>query len=218
MEPVRFATEDGISLEGELRLPEGAPLASAVICHAHPRHGGSKDHPILWAIRADLASRGFAILAFNFRGTMGSAGTFGGGRSETRDVAAAIAHVRAEGDGPTLVVGWSFGASVALREALEDERVDALALLGFPITHDLDLPATPGASELRLFRRPVLLLGGEHDAYSPPERLRALGASLPRAEIEVLDGTDHYLWRREKEAAAIVGGFAVRALGLDREG
>ena len=29
---------------------------SAVICHAHPRHGGSKDHPILWAIRNELAA------------------------------------------------------------------------------------------------------------------------------------------------------------------
>jgi pimeloyl-ACP methyl ester carboxylesterase len=107
---------------------------------------------------------------------------------------------------------------VALREALEDERVAALALLGFPITHDLDLPATPSASELRLLRRPVLFLGGEHDAYSPPDGVRALAASLPRAEVEILDGTDHYLWRREKEAAAALGAFAVRALGLDGGG
>ena len=218
MEPVRFATEDGVSLEGELRLPDGAPVASAVICHAHPRHGGSKDHPILWAMRTELASRRFAVLAFNFRGTMGSGGTYGGGRSEVRDVAAAIDRIRAAGDGPTLVAGWSFGANVAVREALEDERVGALALLGFPITHDLDLPATPAAPELRAFRRPVLFLGGEHDAYSPPDALRSLAASFPRAEVEVLDGTDHYLWRRETEAASIVGAFAGRALGLEDEG
>jgi alpha/beta superfamily hydrolase len=185
-----------------------------VLCHAHPRFGGSKDHPILWAIRNELASRGFAVLAFNFRGTMGSGGTYGGGRLEPRDGAAAIDLVRGESDGPTLVAGWSFGANVAMHEALEDERVAALALLGFPVTHDLDIPDPPTETELRAFRRPVLFVGGEHDAYSPPDGLRTLSASLPRAEVEIIEGTDHYLWRHEKLAAEIVGGFAVRALGL----
>ena len=83
MEPVRFPTSDGVSLEGELRPPEGPPVGSAVICHAHPRHGGSKDHPILWAIRNELAQRGFAVLSFNFGGTTRSGGTHGEGRTES---------------------------------------------------------------------------------------------------------------------------------------
>ena len=213
MEPIRFSTEDGVSLEGELRLPEDARRGSAVLCHAHPRHGGSKDHPILWAIRNDLAHRGFAVLGFNFRGTMGSAGTYGGGRAEIRDLSAAIARVRDEAEGPTLVCGWSFGANVALREALDDERVGALALIGLPLRHDLDIPPIPTPSELRLLRRPVLLLSGETDEYSPEEDLRAVAAVLPAAEVVTLPGTDHYLWRREKEAAELVGAFADRLLG-----
>jgi hypothetical protein len=208
MEPIRFATQDAVSLEGELRRPEGETRATAVICHAHPRYGGSKDHPILWAIRNDLAHRGFAVLAFNFRGTMQSGGTYGGGRAEVKDVDAAIARVREESAGPTVVCGWSFGASVALRQALDDERVAALVLVGYPLEPDVEIPPMPSASELRLLRRPVLLLSGEADPYSPPEELRALGAALPRAQVEVLAGTDHYLWRREREAAAIVGAFA----------
>jgi alpha/beta superfamily hydrolase len=70
VEPIRFPTEDGVSLEGELRMTEGRARGSAVICHAHPKHGGSKDHPILWAVRNELAHRGFAVLSFNFRGTV----------------------------------------------------------------------------------------------------------------------------------------------------
>jgi alpha/beta superfamily hydrolase len=210
MEPVRFRTEDGVSLEGELRMPEGGSRGSAVLCHAHPRHGGSKDHPILWAVRNELAHRGDAVLAFNFRGTMGSAGTYGAGHAETKDVSAAIGRVREASDGPTIVVGWSFGANVALREALDDPRVAALALVGLPLRHDLDIPPTPGPAELRPFRRPVLLLSGEHDAYSPETDLRELAAAFPNAEVTIVAGTDHYLWRREREAAAIVGAFAER--------
>ena len=212
MEPLRFTTEDGISLEGELRRPETAPRGSAVICHAHPRHGGSKDHPILWAARNELAHRGFVVLAFNFRGTMGSAGTYAGGRSETKDVAAAIGRARQEAEGPTVVVGWSFGANVALREALEDERVAALALVGLPLEHSLDIPGVPSPAELRPFRRPVLLLAGEHDGFVPEPRLRELASAFPNAEVAIVAGTDHYLWRHEREAAATVGGFAERVL------
>jgi alpha/beta superfamily hydrolase len=217
VEPVRFSTDDGVSLEGEIRLPEGGPRGSAVLCHAHPRFGGSKDHPILWALRGELARRGLAILAFNFRGTMGSAGSFGAGRTEVRDVAAAISRVREAASGPTVVAGWSFGANVALREALDDDRVGALALIGFPLTHDLDLAPTPTASEMRSLRRPVLLLSGETDVYSPPERLREIAASFRDATVEIVPGTDHYLWRHEREAAAVVGAFLERAVGAQAE-
>ena len=86
-----FTTDDGVRLEGDLRLPDGPARGSAVICHPHPKHGGSKDHPILWALRNELAgARGLATLVFNFRGVMGSEGTYGGGHHETQDARAAI--------------------------------------------------------------------------------------------------------------------------------
>jgi uncharacterized protein len=212
MEPVTFLTEDGVRLEGELRMPDDTRRGSAVICHAHPRHGGSKDHPVLWSVRNELAGkRGFASLVFNFRGTMGSAGTYGGGRDEIRDVRAAIGAVRDRAEGPTLVFGWSFGASVALREAFDDERVRALALFGIPLRpNDLQLPPMPAAAQLRSLKRPLLLLAGANDEYCPADELRAYGEDV--AEVVIMDGTDHYLWRREREAATIIGDFADRVL------
>jgi uncharacterized protein len=213
VDAVRFATDDGVSLEGELRRPQGQTLGSAVLCHAHPRHGGSKDHPVLWAVRNELAQRGFLVLAFNFRGTMRSAGTYGGGRTEVSDVRAAITRVGEDAEGPTVVCGWSFGANVAVREALDDDRVAALALIGLPLEHELDIPPMPSPSELRTLDRPVLLVSGENDEYSPADRLTEVRDALPRAEVAIVRGTDHYLWRREKEAAAIIGEFAGRVVG-----
>jgi hypothetical protein len=212
VETVTFLTEDGVRLEGELRVPDGAPRGSAVICHAHPRHGGSKDNPVLWSVRNELAGkRSLATLVFNFRGTMGSGGTFGGGRDELQDVRAAVGFVRGHAQGPTLVFGWSFGASVALREAFEDERVTALALFGLPLRpNDLQLPPLPTAGELRSLRRPLLFLAGEHDEYCPADELRAYGEGS--TEVVIIEGTDHYLGRHEREAASIVGDFADRVL------
>jgi uncharacterized protein len=216
MDHVTFQTDDGARLEGEVRMPDEPASGTAVVCHPHPRHGGSKDHPLLWAIRNELAAtRGLAVLSFNFRGVMGSGGTYGGGRDELKDAAAAVGEIRASvGDAlPTLVVGWSFGASVALREAIDDRRVAALALVGLPLRPgDLALPPLPDATDLRLLRRPVLLLAGEHDEYAPGDELRAYGDAFPDARIEIVAGTDHYFWRREREAAAIVGDFADDAL------
>jgi alpha/beta superfamily hydrolase len=209
MEPVTFSTEDGIRLEGELRLPEGPPRGSAAICHPHPRHGGSKDHPILWALRNELAHRGLAVLAFNFRGVMGSGGTYGGGRDEIRDARAAIDRVRDAAPGmPTVVCGWSFGANVALREAIDDDRVTGLALIGLPLEPgDVELPPVPGPTELGALRAPVLLLAGERDQYAPADELRSLAAALRRGRVEIVENTDHFLWRRERDAARVVGDF-----------
>ena len=211
MDPVTFTTDDAARLEGELRMPEGEPRGTAVLCHPHPRHGGSKDHPLLWAIRNDLAAtRRLAVLAFNFRGVMGSGGTYGGGRDEIRDVAAAIRTVRERvaPDLPTALIGWSFGANVAVRAAIDDARVAALALIGLPLVpNDLSLPPLPDATDLRALRRPVLLLAGEPDTFAPAEQVESYAASFPEATVRIVGGTDHYFWRREREAAAIVGGF-----------
>lgn len=213
MESVRFLTEDGVSLEGELRVDVPEPRGSAVICHPHPRHGGSKDHPILWAIRNELARRGLAVLSFNFRGVMGSAGSYAGGHGEVKDARAAIDRARAAAPGrPTASCGWSFGASVALREALEDDRVAVLTLTGIPLRPgDVQLPPLPSPSEVKVLRRPVLFLAGSNDEYCPAQDLRDYAAASG-AEVAILEGTNHYLWRREREAAALIGDFIDRAL------
>jgi pimeloyl-ACP methyl ester carboxylesterase len=96
---------------------------------------------------------------------------------------------------------------------LDDARVSALALVGIPLRPgDVEMPPLPDRTDLRLFARPAMLLAGEHDRYAPPEDLRAYGALFPQAEVVVVPGTDHYFWRREREAASVVGAFADRVL------
>jgi alpha/beta superfamily hydrolase len=210
---VEFTTADGVVLEGELFEADGVRRGSAVVCHAHPEYGGSKDHPVLWHVRIALVRRGFAVLAFNFRGVMGSGGEFGGGDREIADARAGVERVAAGFEGPLLVAGWSFGARVALRTALEDTRIGALALLGMPVTRSrVEVPDLPPREALLAFTRPVLLVSGEFDEFSSGEDLLGLAGTLPEAEIEVLPGTDHYFPKREREVGALVAGFAERTL------
>ena len=204
---VRFRTTDGVMLEGELREADGAPLGTAVLLHAHPRHGGSKDHPVLWAIRNELAGRrGLSVLGVNFRGIMGSGGDFGGGHDELQDADAAVDRVRQEAKGPTVVVGWSFGASVALRHALTDDRVDALVLVGLPLGETYGrVPSLPSPGSLERFEAPVLLVSGDDDEISPAGALNDLASRLPKAWTLLVPGGGHYFSRREREVAERIG-------------
>jgi alpha/beta superfamily hydrolase len=214
LDEVTFRTDDGLALEGVLRMPDGEPGGGAVVCHSHPLYGGSKDHPLLWALRAALARAGLAVLAFNYRGVMGSEGEHDFGIGEVRDASAAVSLIEGRTSGPMLLVGWSFGANVALREAVDDPRVDALVLIGTPLAADRlpNLPPMPSAAALAAYQRPVLLLSGERDAFSPPGELRILGRKLPDASVQILSGADHYFAKCEGEAATIVAGFAVERL------
>jgi hypothetical protein len=214
VEALHFETEDGLTLEGELRMPDGPARGAAVICHPHPLHGGSKDHPLLWAIRIELATRGFAVLAFNFRGVMGSEGTHSGGVGEVLDVRAAVERARLAAPGPTFVCGWSFGAFVALRAAMDDDRIVALGLVGFPLTDpELATSALLDPQRLSAYLRPILLLAGDDDPYCPVPDLLVMAGRLPRSTVEIVPGAGHYFSRREREAAVIVGRFAVGAIG-----
>ena len=216
MERITFRTDDGLTLEGELWPPDGAPRGSAVICHPHPRHGGSKDHPLLWSIRIELVRRRLTVLAFNFRGVMGSEGRYGAGEEEPADVRAAIARVREQADGPTFLCGWSFGANVALRTALDDERVAALAVVGIPLSEaSPEVPALPDADRLATFDRPVLLLTGDADPFCPPHALLELAGQIPNPTVRIVEGGNHFFTKREREAAEIVGGFAEESLPDD---
>ncbi len=208
MSGLRFTTADGISLEGELRQADGSPRGTAVLCHPHPEHGGSKDHPILWAIRNDLAAhRGLTVLAFNFRGVMGSEGVYGGGVAELLDVSAAVDTVREASTGPTILLGWSFGAWIALRHALTDTRVAALVLVAFPIGSRATSTKRPLPELGRLegLAIPTLLVAGDGDAICPVDAMRGLAGWIPRAETLVIEATDHFFGRRERELASSVG-------------
>jgi alpha/beta superfamily hydrolase len=211
VESITFRTPDGLTLKGELRRPTTEELASAVICHPHPLQGGSKDHPILWAIRNDLAHRGLVVLGFNFRGVMGSEGEFSDGVGEALDARAALDRVREEVQGPSVVVGVSFGAHVALRLGLEDDRVAGLAIVGL-VPGSTTRAYFPAAQRLATLVRPSLFVSGSRDKFSSPEELSALADRMPNADAVFIEGADHLFWRREREAAAVIGDFAERVV------
>ena len=104
------------------------------------------------------------------------------------------------------MAGWSFGAWVALRHALTDPRIAALALLGIPLAAARS-PGRPlpSLAELEGLSIPVLFVAGDGDQYCPLPEMENLAGWIPRGAVTVVPGTDHFFGRREREVAALVG-------------
>src|SRR5512145_2128669 len=110
--------------------PADAAFA-ALVCHPHPRLGGTMHTHAAYRIAKAAVARGGAALRFNFRGVGRSAGRFDAGRGEADDARAALAWLARERPGvPLLCCGFSFGAWMALLAGGDDPAVRGLLLAG----------------------------------------------------------------------------------------
>jgi alpha/beta superfamily hydrolase len=177
-------TLDGVHLEADLARP-AQPRAAVVLCHPHPLYGGRRTNAVVDAIFQHLVGLDVAALRFDFRGAGGSDGSHGGGTDERIDVATAVDALAAVTDAALWIVGYSFGASVALDVA--HPRAEGWVGIAPP------LAAMPGPRVAGVDHRPKHLLVPQHDQYSPPERTAEAVAGWPATTIEIIDGADHFL-------------------------
>jgi alpha/beta superfamily hydrolase len=203
--PITF-TSEGLTLEGILHRPASAPFPAAAVCHPHPLFGGDMNNSVVVAVCQALAQAGIAGLRFNYRGVGRSEGKCGDGLGERTDAAAALAYLcrlaQVEQD-RVGIVGYSFGATVALTAA--DERVAAAAAISTPSFGQ-------GVPDLAI-RCPVLLISGEQDEIAPAASLATLTHMIgTQCRVTVVPEADHFWWGYEKELAELVAQFFRRCL------
>jgi len=191
-------------LEALLMQPDGEPVAAALICHAHPLHGGMMHFKVVFRAAKALQEAGLAVLRFNFRGVGRSEGSHDGGRGEQDDVVAGLDELTRRFPRHAVVLGgFSFGSTMALEVAASDARPRAVVAMGFPMAH------VEERSFLERIATPRLFVQGEHDQFGPGDEMEALARSLPPpAEVVVIDGADHFFESRLEELHAAVGTWA----------
>ncbi|MGH3430350.1 MAG: alpha/beta hydrolase, partial [Mycobacteriales bacterium] len=191
---VELHTADGLSLVGELALPEDRPPAAALVClHPLPTAGGMMDSHLLrkaaWRLPA-LAD--LAVLRFNTRGTASargrSEGEFSAAADEGLDVAAAIEFAEFEQLPNIWLLGWSFGSDLALIYGL-DPAVQGLILLSPPLRYSK--PAH--LAQWDRAGKPVIAMIPEFDDYLRPAEARERFAAIGQAEVIPAPGSKH-LW------------------------
>jgi alpha/beta superfamily hydrolase len=219
---VELSTADGLSLEALAVFPEPA-CGSLVACHPHPVYGGTMTNKVVHSLYKAFRDSGFASLRFNFRGAGASEGVHGHGETEVLDVAAAWDELAARcaflpESAPRVLGGFSFGSSVGLRYASEEERCTHRLGIGLPLA--LDLPDGRSYDFSWLSgddKRPLYLLVGDNDEFCPQDRFERLVEKLRSEGVPVtavvVPEANHFFDRKghilrqevERMAAAILG-------------
>jgi uncharacterized protein len=198
-EAVTLQTADGLSLVGELALPEDRePVATLVCLHPLPTHGGMMDSHVFRKAAFRLpALAGVAVLRFNTRGTASNQGTsegaFDHAVGERYDVAAALEYAEFHDLPHIWVLGWSFGTDLALMHGC-DPVVEGAILLSPPLRFSTDEHLATWAES----GKPLLALVPEHDDYLRPPEAEERFAAVPQAEVVAVEGAKH-LWVGDAE-------------------
>lgn len=185
----------------EALLNEGSSDARFVglVCHPHPVGGGTMHNKVVYhamkVLNAPEWNLRWPVLRFNFRGTGMSEGV-NDGQAEFTDVVAALNWLRGEYNLPIALVGFSFGAAMAITASCassvpaDGPRVRALALLGLP-THGFNRSYEyPLLSTCTL---PKLFLSGDQDQFATKVQLEQAfdSAAGPKSMVFVPDA-DHF--------------------------
>jgi uncharacterized protein len=197
---ISLQTVDGLHLDGDLAAVDGA-RAAAVLCHPHPLYGGDRFNPVIDALFDALPTAGITALRFDFRGVGESDGEHGGGSEEQLDVAAAVDLLGTASDAPLWVVGYSFGAVVAL--ATMHTSIDGWVAIAPPLAM---LPGAPPSAD---DHRPVHLIVPRHDQYSDPDAVAPIVRDWRNTSMTVVESADHFLNGHTRAVADLV----IRAIG-----
>ena len=175
----------------EALLNVGSPTAThtGLVCHPHPRFGGTMHNKVVFHAMKALHSFGFPVLRFNFRGTGLSEGQHGEGRGEQEDVCVALDWLRREFSLPIIFAGFSFGTAVGMRVACPDPDVKLVVSLGTPVAAD---GREYSFRFLKECRKPKLFLSGDHDEYGPHDQLEAIASEAAEPKELVFVPGDHY--------------------------
>ncbi|HMJ60353.1 MAG TPA: alpha/beta family hydrolase [Bryobacteraceae bacterium] len=190
-------------IEALLEEPEeGEPLEAAVVCHPHPRGGGTMHNKVVYRLARGLRKTGCVVLRLNYRGVNLSEGEYDHGIGETDDARAALRELERRYPGlPLLAAGFSFGSRVALRLTSQEAGIQRAIAAGFPTT----IAERDFAYQVRV---PKYFVHSTHDEFGPQPELKEFFDSLPEPKrIDWVEASDHFFRDALDAFEAIIEGI-----------
>ncbi len=190
----------GSKLKLDAVLKEQETKKGVVICHPHPLYGGSMNNNVVNALENGFYERGFTTLKFNFRGVGRSEGVYDEGIGEMDDVICAVNFLKEtlKDNASILLAGYSFGAWVSIRAALELEGIDSIFIVAYPFS-------VYDSSPLKQFKGKMVFVAGKYDDIAPVEPLLELYKDLPLTEknLKIIE-SDHFFFGKENEITEFI--------------
>ena len=130
-ERFQFASTEGHKLAAALDLPDRKPLAYALFAHCFTC---GKDVLAAKRIAVALATRGIAVLRFDFTGLGSSEGDFANATftSNVADLVRAANHLRQTRKAPAILIGHSLGGAAILAAAASIPEAKAVVTIAAP--------------------------------------------------------------------------------------
>lgn len=174
-------------LEALLEEPETPPTYAALVCHPHPKGGGTMHNKVVYRMARGLRQTGCVVLRFNYRGVNLSEGEYDEGRGEAEDARVALRELRLRYPGlPVLIGGFSFGSRIALRLASEEEDLVCVIAAGFPTT-------IPGQDYVGGITIPKYFVHSTVDVFGPYPEFTAFYKTLAEPkQLTWIEGGDHF--------------------------
>lgn len=195
-------------IEGEYHQSKDADAPVALILHHHPQYGGNMDSKMIQSMYTYLVDNNFSVLKINFRGVGKSTGTFDKGIGELTDAAVAIDWLqeRNQSNVPIWIVGFSFGAWVAMQLTMRRPEIVGFIALSLPATkYDF--------SFLSPCPVPGLIIQSSNDTISDESDVTELAKRLINSvkskhmEYHVIESTNHFLRDKEEEVIQIIDNY-----------
>jgi alpha/beta superfamily hydrolase len=175
-------------LEALLEEPENQePVEAALVCHPHPKGGGTMHNKVVYRIARGLRKTGCVVLRFNYRGVNLSEGEYDHGIGEVEDARIALNELRGRYPNlPVMLAGFSFGSRIVLRLAARETSIRRVIAVGFPtrvVSQDL-------ISQVHV---PKFFVQSTHDEFGPRPEFTAFYDSVPEPkQLQWVEAVDHF--------------------------
>ncbi len=213
IEELVYFNSDGLKLEGVLSYDENVLNPPMVLlCPPHPHLGGDMDNNVITSLGSVLAENGFAMLRFNYRGVGNSESKLGNiaeiyeywesilnnddCSDAIVDATSAVIYLESTvGSKKMFIVGYSFGAIVAMMLSVENADIRAFASISTPFGRF-------DTSFLSDCKKPKLFICADNDFASSLEEVEKgmLNISEPKI-LDIMRECDHFYIDKELEIA-----------------
>ena len=193
-ESVRISS-DGQLLHGVLNHHESSVKPGVVFLHPHPLYGGDMDNHVVTTLERVFLEAEFTTLRFDFRGATTTPQGYAGVVGAVTDASNAVEFLKSRsGVSEVGIVGYSFGASTAMRLALLKPPPFLITL-----SASLDLISEDGfeIKQLANINCPTMMYHGKSDQMIPSDDLIVLAEAIKLDPIntKLLDGEGHFYQR-----------------------